>query len=233
MTDGPNDPRARTALPLSAEQDAVVRDFHTLYYNHWLAGSGTLSIDWRGFVALKCPLDLWIYQELINRRRPDLIVETGTAYGGSGLYLADMCALAGHGEVVSIDLRNGDKERLPKHERLTHLAGSSTAPEVVGQVHARARDAREVMVILDSDHYAVHVMAELQAYAPLIRPGGYLIVEDGNVNGRPVLPDFGPGPGEATIAFLANNPEFERDPACERFLMTCNPGGYLRRREQP
>ena len=148
-----------------------------------------------------------------------------------------MCALAGHGRVVSIDVNNGAaRERLPTHERLTFLAGSSTDPAIVEQVHAMARaqgpDA-EVMVILDSDHYAVHIMGELQAYAPLVQPGGYLIVEDGNVNGRPVLPNFGPGPGEATIAFLKNNPDFEVDSDCERFLMTCNPGGYLRRMAMP
>jgi len=85
------------------------------------------------------------------------------------------------------------------------------------------------MVILDSDHKKDHVLGELQAYAPLVTKGMYLIVEDTNINGRPVFPGFGPGPGEAVDEFLAANRAFVRDPARERFFVTFNPGGYLRR----
>jgi cephalosporin hydroxylase len=84
-------------------------------------------------------------------------------------------------------------------------------------------------VILDSDHSQTHVRAELQAYAPMVSLGSYLVVEDTNVNGHPVLPDFGPGPMEATQEFLISHNEFVRDPSREKFMMTFNPGGFLRR----
>ena len=88
------------------------------------------------------------------------------------------------------------------------------------------------MVILDSDHYEPHVSKELNAYHDIVSPGCYLIVEDTNVNGRPVLPDFGAGPGEAVDKFIATHSEFVVDRDRERFLMTLNPGGYLRRLEK-
>ena len=85
------------------------------------------------------------------------------------------------------------------------------------------------MVILDSDHSRDHVLAELRAYAPMVTTAQYLIVEDTNVNGNPVLPEFGPGPMEALDAFLAENDDFEPDDEREKFLLTFNPRGYLRR----
>jgi cephalosporin hydroxylase len=87
------------------------------------------------------------------------------------------------------------------------------------------------MVILDSDHRAGHVYDELIAYSPLVQLGDYLIVEDTNLNGHPVYADFGPGPTEAVDKFLAEHDSFCVDTGCERFLMTLNPGGYLRRRK--
>jgi cephalosporin hydroxylase len=85
------------------------------------------------------------------------------------------------------------------------------------------------MVSLDSDHRAAHVQKELELYSPLVTPGMYLVVEDMHFNGYPILPKFGPGPTEAVEAFLKTNPPFERDRTRERFLLTFNPGGYLRR----
>ena len=85
------------------------------------------------------------------------------------------------------------------------------------------------MVVLDSDHSQAHVAAELEAYRSFVAPGCYLVVEDTNINGHPVAADFGPGPMEAVEAFLPRAPEFEVDRSRERFLLTLNPGGYLRR----
>ena len=85
------------------------------------------------------------------------------------------------------------------------------------------------MVILDSAHTKAHVLAEMRAYAPMVTVGSYLLVEDTNVNGHPVAPDFGPGPMEAVEAFLTETDEFERDPSREKFLLSFNPGGWLRR----
>ena len=85
------------------------------------------------------------------------------------------------------------------------------------------------MVILDSDHSCEHVLSELRLYAPLVSPGSSLVVEDTNINGHPVDPRFGAGPHEALELFLPEHPEFSRDAGCEKFYLTFNPGGFLRR----
>ncbi|WP_240002380.1 CmcI family methyltransferase [Oleisolibacter albus] len=226
---------------LSAHEQDVVQAYMRLVHQRFIDGRRSLHCDWLGRTAIKYPTDLWIYQEIIVRRRPDLIVECGTHKGGSALFLASVCDLVGHGRVVSIDLRNGPGADLPAHPRLEFLAGSTTSPEILDAVRARAAASRndagpdaaapEVLVILDSDHRLLHVLDELEAYAPLVRPGGYLIAEDTHVNGRPNQPEHGPGPAEAAAFFLARHPEFEVDRSCERFLLSLNAGGYLRRRE--
>jgi cephalosporin hydroxylase len=116
---------------------------------------------------------------------------------------------------------------------VTYRVGSSVDPEIVAYAAERAaRCDGPVLVLLDSDHHAAHVRAELDAYAPLVTVGSFLVVEDTNVNGRPVLPDFGPGPAEAVEAWLASpteGPIFQRDALPERYLITMHPGGWLRR----
>ena len=203
----------------------IVDRFHRLYYD---SGERT----WRntyflGVRTAKCPLDLWIYQELLVELRPDLIVECGTAWGGSALYLATICDLVGTGDIVTVDIAE-DPER-PRHPRITYVTGSSTDPAIVDQVRRRAASAERVLVLLDSDHRARHVAGELAAYAPLVTSGSYLVVEDTNVNGHPVLGDFGPGPWEAVDAFLPDHPEFTVDRSREKFFLTFNPRGFLRR----
>jgi cephalosporin hydroxylase len=118
----------------------------------------------------------------------------------------------------------------PQHPRVTYLRGSSTDPEVVAQVRRRAEAVERVMVILDSDHSEAHVFDELCQFGPLVTPGCYLIVEDTIVNGNPVLPDFGPGPAEAVDRYLAREPSlFAVDRSREKFHLTFNSGGYLRK----
>ena len=181
---------------------------------------------WLGAQALKNPLDLWVYQEIMAETRPDLIVETGTYRGGSALFLASMCDLLDRGEVISIDIEPL-REDYPQHPRVTYLAGrSSTDPGVVAEVRERAA-GRTMLVILDSDHTQGHVEAELAVYAPLVPVGCYLIVEDSNI-GR-IRKDLLPGPFEAIETFLAGSDAFEIDRAREKFLITFNPSGYLRR----
>ena len=204
----------------------VVRPFHRLFYN---SGKQTWSdTHWLGVRAQKCAFDLWVYQELLHELRPAVIVECGTANGGSAFYLASICDLLGHGEVVTVDI--ADEPGRPSHERITYLNGSSTAPEIVERVQQLVAGRAPVVVILDSDHSRDHVLNELRLYAPLVSPGSYLIVEDSNVNGHPVLPDFGPGPAEAVTQFLDETDEFEVDRSREKFFLTFNPSGYLRKR---
>jgi cephalosporin hydroxylase len=181
---------------------------------------------WLGAQALKNPLDLWVYQEIVFETKPQLIVETGTYRGGSALYLASLCDLVGRGEIVSIDIEPV-REDYPEHERITYLGGrSSTDRAVVEEIRERAA-GRPVLVILDSDHSQAHVEAELTAYAPLIPVGCYAIVEDSNIG--QIRKDLLPGPLEAIEAFLARTDEFEIDRSREKFLITFNPSGYLKR----
>jgi cephalosporin hydroxylase len=109
------------------------------------------------------------------------------------------------------------------------VQGSSVDPDVVARVRAEVGEAAPVMVLLDSDHRRDHVLAELEAYAPLVSRGSYLVVEDTNLNGHPVEPDHGPGPMEAAEAFLARHAEFAHDTSLDKFLLTFNPRGFLRR----
>jgi cephalosporin hydroxylase len=201
-----------------------VDEFHRRYYDSevWKRTS------WLGVPAQKTPLDLWVYQELLYTVRPRAVVETGTAHGGSALYLASVCDLLRRGEVISIDVH--DPGHRPRHPRITYVTGSSTSPDVFNRV-VELIDGREpVLVILDSDHARDHVLAELRLYGPIVTPGSYLVVEDTNVNGNPVFPDHGPGPAEALAEYLAGNPEFDVDTECEKFGLTFNPGGFLRRK---
>jgi cephalosporin hydroxylase len=206
----------------------AVDEFHKLFYETAYSGrDGWSHPRWMGVEALKCPFDLWIYQEILHELKPDVIVETGTARGGSALFLASVLDLLKTGQILSIDIVR--RPEWPTHPRVTYLTGSSTSPEILAEVQRRLAGASRVLVILDSDHKKDHVLEELRLYSPLVTKGSYVIVEDTNVNGRPVFPGFGPGPGEAVDEFLATNKSFVRDPSRERFFVTFNPGGYLHR----
>jgi cephalosporin hydroxylase len=209
---------------------AVVDDFHRLWYD---AGNREqwAWTTWLGHRVQKFPGDLIVYQEILVETRPDLLVETGTCNGGSALFIATVMDAIGHGTVLTIDIE-GQPNR-PEHPRIEYVTASSTAAEIVSRVVEQARPLERVMVALDSDHARDHVARELECYAPVVTPGCYLIVEDTNINGHPVLEEFGPGPMEAVEAFLPAHPEFERDATREKLLMTFNPGGFLRRLPQP
>ncbi len=218
--------RARTSGTLSVAEIAAIDDavarFHVLSYDH-----GALDDTyWFGVPIQKSPLDCWIYQEILFEQRPDLIVETGTYLGGSALFFAHLCDLLGHGEVVTIDLqRRGRIE----HPRVTQLEGDALSEEILAAVRRRAGLAQRVMVVLDDDHSADHVLRELRAYGGFVSRGGYMVVEDTNVNGHPVMSGHGPGPGEAVGEFLRETNEFSVDRAREKFLLTYFPGGWLRK----
>jgi cephalosporin hydroxylase len=217
--------RARTIATAITER-RVIRPFHKLFYN---SGVQTWSnTHWLGVPAQKCPFDLWVYQEMLSELRPEVIVECGTASGGSALFLASICDLLGRGEIVTVDI--ADYPDRPEHERITYLKGSSTDPEIVDRIRELVGTRSPVMVILDSNHERDHVLEELRLYGPIVTPGSFLVVEDSNINGRPVLPDFGPGPGEALEEYLRDTDEFSTDPSREKYLLTFNPGGYLRKR---
>lgn len=219
--------------PLSESERAVIAQFSALYWQRWDAnqrrgGEGTLTVGWLGHAAQKCPLDLWVYQEILVETTPDVIIECGTCLGGSTLFLASVCELLGRGRVVSIDI--AEQPGRPQHGRIRYVHGDSAGADLVADVKRTLAPGERVMVILDSDHQCSHVLAELSAWANIVTPGCYLIVEDTLVNGHPVAKDFGPGPMEALRAFLQTRDDFVIDPARERFLLTLNPSGFLRRR---
>jgi cephalosporin hydroxylase len=204
-------------------RELATRMFHRAYYD----AHDWEESRWLGVEALKTPQDLWVYQEIVVETRPDLIVETGAFKGGSALYLATVCDAIGHGRVLSIDLRL--REELPNHPRIEFIAGSSVDAAVLEQVGQAIGDGDRVMVLIDSDHSRDHVLAELRAYGPLVSPGCYLIVEDTNINGHPAAPFWGPGPMEALEEYLAGGAPFAVDRGREKFLLSFNPRGFLRR----
>jgi len=222
--------RVAPTIPLfQAEPDdePVVRRFHDLYYGN--PARTWNNTFWRGVRALKCPLDLWIYQEIIFETQPDVIIETGTAHGGGAWFLGDMCELAGNGRVITVDI---DADATPEHPRVTYIAGDSVAPETFSQVTDLIDEGESVMVVLDSRHLRDHVIKELHLYQDLVRKGHYLIAEDTNLNlnprGHRHGPDPRPGPYEAVRQFLAEQDRFEIDRSREKFFMTLNLNGYLR-----
>jgi cephalosporin hydroxylase len=201
----------------------ITRMFHMCYYNSRIWE----NTFWHGHQILKCPMDMWIYQELIWKIKPDYIIETGTFRGGSALYLAHLFDLQGQGEVITIDVM--ERPNRPEHDRIHYLIGSSSDAEIFSQVQSMIGENKKVMVVLDSDHSRDHVFKEMQLWHGMVSQDSYMIVEDSNVNGYPVRPDFGPGPMEAISDFLQTNNMFKIDISQEKFLMTQNPRGYLKK----
>ncbi len=209
--------------PAAPTEQETVEAFHELWYDlqH--------RVKWLGTQTLKCPLDLWVYQEILFEKRPGLIIELGTNRGGTASYLAAICDLIDAGRIITVDWL--EPEGRPPHPRVTYLQGDTVAPEMLGGITEAIRPDDTVMAILDSNHAQSHVAKELSGYAPLVTPGQYLIVEDTNLNGHPVRRDFGPGPMEAVEEFLETElgRDFAPDKEREKFLMTLNPNGYLLR----
>lgn len=213
------------------QDQATHADTIAAFHRAWYASRQTHGMTYFEDVPLlKNPLDLWVYQELVWKLRPTLIIETGTAYGGSALFFARQFDKLGVGHVISIDLQPA--ESLPSHSRISFVTGlSSTDSRVVESVAQVASGHPRVMVVLDSDHSAAHVQDELDNYAPLVTKGQFCVVEDTNIDGRPVQIGWkgGPGPGVALDAWLPDHPEFVAEVWPERYLMTHQPGGWLRR----
>ena len=201
------------------EQYAEAIDaFHRVFY----ASKQTHGLTfYEGVPVLKNPMDLWVAQEIIWDLRPTLIIETGTAYGGSALYYARQLDRVGEGHVITIDMEPAEK--LPTHPRVSYVKGfSSVHQDVVNYVGKAAATHPRVMVVLDSEHSKRHVLDELDNYAEMVTPGQFLVVEDTNLNGRPVPIDWrgGPGPGPAVDEWLPQHPEFARAAMAERYLVT-------------
>lgn len=203
----------------------VAEKFQELYY-----GSAIwLTTRWLGVPSQQAPTDNWSMQEIIAETRPDYIVETGTANGGTSLfYAAVLSSVNPDGKVITVDVQHHveDASKLPMwKERVEMIVGSSVDPKVTDQI-AREVSGKKVLVTLDSLHTRDHVLHELESYSKLVTPGSYLVVQDTNINGHPVSPGSGPGPMEAVEDFLKTHDNFVVDRSREKFLLTFYPEGW-------
>jgi cephalosporin hydroxylase len=215
----------------------VVDAFHVTAYDAAKDGGSWGGATYFGQKIWKWPCDLQLYQELVYELKPRIIIETGTAFGGSALYFAHLLDQLGTGKVVSVDL-NEVQQNYPKHARIAYIGGkSSTHPEVLREVEShfhcycepRATRKAQSLVILDSDHAKTHVLGELNAYNRFVTDGGYLVVEDVNVNGHPVYAEHGPGPREALDLWMPKNEAFKTDEQrASKYLFSMH--AWLRRR---
>ncbi|MDG4595648.1 MAG: cephalosporin hydroxylase family protein [Candidatus Contendobacter sp.] len=218
------------------------------WINRIAAHKYTYNFRWLGRPIIQLPQDIVAMQELIWSIQPDLIIETGIAHGGSLIFSASMlelnatCGGPQDAEVlgVDIDIRAHNRAAIEAHpmfKRITMIQGSSIAPEIIAQVQARVTGKQRVLVCLDSNHTHDHVLAELEAYAPLTSVGSYCVVFDTIIedmaadlfSDRP----WGPGnnPKTAVWEYLKTHPEFEIDRSIpHKLLITVAPDGYLRRR---
>lgn len=222
-----------------------------------LAHRYSYNYSWMGRPIIQYPQDMVAVQELIWKVRPDLVIETGIAHGGSLILSASILALLDYSDAVdsgeSLDPRHPRRRVLgidieirphnlaaikahPMANRIDMLHGSSIAPNIVSDVRKRAAECQCVMVILDSNHTREHVLAELEAYAPLVSPGSYCVVFDTVIEDLPagLYPDrpwdVGNSPKIAVEEYLSRHAEFEVDDDIDaKLLITVAPGGYLRR----
>ena len=183
-----------------------------------------------GIPAVKSPLDFWIYREIIFEQTPDIIIEIGNFCGGSTLALAHICDNIGNGKIIGLDISHAMIPRLVRdHPRILFIQGD--ACQSFEKVKELILESDNVLIIEDSAHTFDNTLNVLNTYSPLIKPGGYFIVEDTICHhGLEVGPE--PGPYEAVEAFLSENPNFESDRSRESFLITWNPKGYLRRKTE-
>lgn len=199
---------------------------------------------WFGMELLQFPNDLMTYQQILVEIKPDLVIETGTYRAGLTVYFATMLDII-HPEAkivtVDIDMTSAKSElkklNVPAKQKLLDkiqfIEGSSTDPEVIAQMRAKIQPGQRVLVLLDSLHSRSHVLQELQAYSELVTPNSYIIVNDTHL--YRFLPEDGATPANyggaraAVADFLASNKNFVVDTARDRYMITCSPGGFLKR----
>jgi cephalosporin hydroxylase len=241
----------------SLSQDQDVQALSRIWVREISRHKWAYNFRWLGRPAIQFPNDAWALQELIWEIKPDLIIETGIAHGGSLIMSASMMALLDICEAIEsgtvldpkkskrkvlgldIDIRQHNREAIEAHpmsSRIQMIQGSSIAPEVIEQVKAVAKNHQRVLVCLDSNHTHEHVLAELEAYAPLTSVGSYCVVMDTLIEDMPkaMSPDrpWGPGnnPKTAVWEYLKTHPEFEIDKSIDhKLLISVAPDGYLKR----
>ena len=236
--DGTRDLGLYTPEAFSILSDQWVRIGWSLKY--------TYGFTWLGRPIIQLPDDLIRVQEVIWDVKPDVIVETGVAHGGSLVFYAGLCKILGRGRVIGIDIeiRPHNRKAITEHplaSYITLVEGSSVAPDVVGRVRSMVREQERVLVLLDSNHSKEHVAAELEAYHTLVTPGSYIVATDGVMRQLPDVPRGRPEwawdhPAAAAAEFAARHPEFVLGPPPRPFnegavtdAVTHWPDAWLRR----
>ena len=201
--------------------------------------------SWMGVPIIQMPADIMATQEVVWTTKPDVIIETGVARGGSVLFMASLLEMIGKGKVigVDIDIRAHNRETIQEHpmsKRVEMIEGGSADDDTLEKVRALIPEGASVMVVLDSDHSRDHVLAECRAYAPLITPGCYLVVADtlvGHVSEenapkkRSKIWFKGNEPLSALNDFMFENSDFEVDEVLNgKLVLSSSPGGYVRRK---
>ena len=238
-------------------QNANLKNAASQFALESIAAQYSYNFEWLGRPIIQYPQDMVAMQELIWQVRPDLIIETGIAHGGSLVLSASMLAMLDMCDAIQsgiqmdprrsnrkvlgidIDIRKHNRRAIEEHpmsHRISMLQGSSIAPEIVTEVAEFADGYERVLVCLDSNHTHDHVLAELNAYAPLVSVGSYCVVFDTIVEHLPgsLYPDrpWGPrdNPRTATHEFLRFNENFEiNDDIDAKLLISVAPQGFLRR----
>jgi len=200
------------------------------------------NFTWMGIPIIQFPQDMVAMQEIIWQVKPDLIIETGVAHGGSLVFSASMLELLGgkrHVIGIDIDIRSHNRVEIEKHpmsKRISLVQGSSIDAGTVAQVRKLAEGYSNVLVFLDSNHTHDHVLKELECYSPFVTPGSYLVVFDTVIEDMPAdfYPDrpWGKGnnPKTAVHEFLRGNKDFVIDESIpQKILITVAPDGYLKR----
>jgi cephalosporin hydroxylase len=210
--------------PTGSESEA----YHQWYYNTAVWKKTT----WMGATCWKWVGDMWNYQEIIVDLKPSLIIEFGSAHGGSALFFASILRQLGHPfKVLSVDIYHGPLDPAARHDPdISFVESRSTVPAITEHIQRlKGEYPGKIFAILDSDHSMNHVLAELKSLRPLLSAGDYLVVEDSNINGHPVLPGWGPGPYEAIEAYEHEFPDdYTHDVAREqKFGWTFAPNGFM------
>jgi cephalosporin hydroxylase len=199
------------------------------------------NFSWMGRPIIQYPQDMIAMQEIIWEIKPDLIIETGIAHGGSLIYYASLLELIGEGEVlgIDIDIREHNRKEIEKHplfKRIKMIEGSSISQEIVDKVKKLADGKQRILVCLDSNHTHEHVLRELELYAPFVTHGSYIVVFDTIVEDLPenYLPGRawarGDNPKTAVWEFLKKNDHFTIDTDIDnKLLISVAPEGYLKR----
>jgi cephalosporin hydroxylase len=207
------------ASPLSRCLEMTLREW-TERYQQEIA---TRQVRYRGVLAWKNVLDLWIVQEIIHESQPEVVIEIGCKFGGTTLWLSDTMKTVAQGKVISVDLK-APSILLP--ENVHFVEGNSIGKQTVATISAMTKGKRS-MVIADGNHAADHVLEELRLYGPLVAVGCYFIAEDGIVDVME-WEKFTPGPLRAVQRFLQESTDFEIDRSREKFLLTYAPSGFLK-----